>query len=200
MQLNIYFLDKLLVLTDSAVEFDDYYRMPSSELSRVNVLGRFEVVDTIVVQDRMIEYYIEQFVSEFKWVEAAGGLVENEKGETLMIYCYNHWDLPKGHIDEGEEPDTTAVREIAEETGVEGAKIVRFLCNTLHAYGVYGEWELKQTSWYLCSAKSCSTKAQKEEDIAAARWCSKEEVEENLRHSYPTIRNVFAAKEVTENE
>ena len=117
-----------------------------------------------------------------------------EMGETLMIYCYRHWDLPKGHIDPGEEPDTTAVREVAEETGVKGVKIVRFLCNTLHAYGVYGVWELKQTSWYLCTAESCPTKPQKEEDIPVAKCCSQEEVEENLRHSYPTIRNVFAAK------
>ena len=200
MQLKIYFLDKLLILTDSAVEIDDYYRMPSSELSRANVLKIFETANTIVVQDSMIEAYVEQFVSEFKYVEAAGGLVENEKGETLMIYCYRHWDLPKGHIDEGESAEVCAVREVAEETGVEGAKIVRFLCNTLHAYGVYGVWELKQTSWYLCSAENCPTKPQKEEDIAVAKWCSAEELEENLRHTYPTIRNVFAAKEATKNE
>ena len=200
MQLKIYFLDKLLILTDSAVEIDDYYRMPSSELSRANVLKIFETANTIVVQDSMIEAYVEQFVSEFKYVEAAGGLVENERGETLMIYCYRHWDLPKGHIDEGESAEVCAVREVAEETGVEGAKIVRFLCNTLHAYGVYGVWELKQTSWYLCSAENCPTKPQKEEDIAVAKWCSAEELEENLRHTYPTIRNVFAAKVATKNE
>ena len=200
MQLKIYFLDKLLILTDSAVDEKEYYRMPSSELSRANVLKIFETTNTIVVQDAMIEAYAEQFIGEFKWVEAAGGLVENEKGETLMIYCYRHWDLPKGHIDPGEEADTTAVREVAEETGVEGAKIVRFLCNTLHAYGVYGVWELKQTSWYLCTAESCPTKPQKEEDIAVAKWCSAEEVAENLQHSYPTIQNVFATKEATKNE
>ena len=200
MRKDIYFLDKHLILTDTAVEIEEYYRMPSSELSRANVLKIFEIANTVVVIDRMIEYYIEQFFSEFKYVEAAGGLVENERGETLMIYCYRHWDLPKGHIDEGEKADETAVREIAEETGVAGAKNVRFLCNTLHAYGVYGEWELKQTSWYLCTASNCPTKAQKEEDIAVAKWCSAEEVEENLLHSYPTIRNVFAAREAAKNE
>ena len=194
MQLKIYFLDKLLILTDSAVEIDDYYRMPSSELSRANVLKIFETANTIVVLDSMIEPYIEQFFSEFKWVEAAGGLVENEKGETLMIYCYRHWDLPKGHIDEGESADVCAVREVAEETGVKGAKIVRFLCNTMHAYGVYGVWELKRTSWFHLIAESCPTKPQKEEDIAIAKWCSPEEVEENLRSTYPTICNVFATK------
>ena len=194
MRTEIYFAHKVLILTDSPVEISDYYRMPSSELSRANVLKIFETTNTIVVLDSMIGPYIEQFISEFKWVEAAGGLVENEKGETLMIYCYRHWDLPKGHIDEGERADVCAVREVAEETGVVGTKIVRFLCNTLHAYGVYGVWELKRTSWYQLSAESCPTKPQKEEDIAIAKWCSPEEVEENLRGTYPTIRNVFAAK------
>ena len=194
MRTEIYFAHKVLILTDSPVEISDYYRMPSSELSRANVLKIFETANTIVVLDSMIEPYIEQFISEFKWVEAAGGLVENEKGETLMIYCYRHWDLPKGHIDEGESADVCAVREVAEETGVADAKIVRFLCNTMHAYGVYGVWELKRTSWFHLTAESCPTKPQKEEDIAIAKWCSPEEVEENLRSTYPTIRNVFAAK------
>lgn len=194
MRTEIYFAHKVLILTDSPVEISDYYRMPSSELSRANVLKIFETTNTIVVLDSMIEPYIEQFISEFKWVEAAGGLVENEKGETLMIYCYRHWDLPKGHIDEGESADVCAVREVAEETGVAGAKIVRFLCNTIHAYGVYGVWELKRTSWFYLTAESCPTKPQKEEDIAIAKWCTPEELEENLRSTYPTIRNVFAAK------
>ena len=194
MQLKIYFLDKLLILTDSPVEIDNYYRMPSSELSRANVLKIFETANTIVVQDAMIEAYAEQFIGEFKWVEAAGGLVENEKGETLMIYCYRHWDLPKGHIDEGESAEECAVREIAEETGVEGAKIVRFLCNTLHAYNVYGSWELKCTSWFEMRAEQCETKPQAEEDILQAKWCTVAEVEENLLATYPTIRNVFAER------
>ena len=198
MQLKIYFLHKLLILTDSPVEEEQYYRMPSSELSRANVLKIFETTNTIVVKDSMIDIFIEKFFSEFKYVEAAGGLVENERGETLMIYCYRHWDLPKGHIDEGESEEVCAVREVAEETGVAGAKIVRFLCNTFHAYGVYGVWELKRTAWYQLSAQSCPTKPQAEEDIAAAKWCSKEEVEENLLASYPTIRNVFATKKELE--
>lgn len=30
------------------------------------------------------------------------------------------WSLPKGHIEVGETPEVTAVREVAEETGIEG--------------------------------------------------------------------------------
>ena len=35
-----------------------------------------------------------------------------------------HWVLPKGHIDPGESPETTALRELVEETGVLG-EIIR---------------------------------------------------------------------------
>jgi ADP-ribose pyrophosphatase YjhB (NUDIX family) len=33
------------------------------------------------------------------------------------------WSLPKGHVEAGETPEVTAVREIAEETGIEGRVI-----------------------------------------------------------------------------
>ena len=194
MRIDIYFAHKVLILTDTPVEVEGGYRMPSSKLSRANVLKIFETTNTIIVIDKMIECYIDSFKSEFKYVEAAGGLVENEKGETLMIYCYRHWDLPKGHIDEGETADVCAVREVAEETGVEGAQVVRFLCNTYHTYNLYGAWELKRTSWFHLKAQNCPTKPQTEEDIAVAKWCSPEEIEENLRSTYPTIRNVFAER------
>ena len=194
MHTEIFFGDKMLILTDSPSGVEGACRMPSSYLSIANVLKFFETYNTIEVCDRAIEAIQEQFFAEFKYIEAAGGLVENERGETLMIFCYRRWDLPKGHIDEGESDEVCAVREVAEETGVEGAKIVRFLCNTFHAYGVYGVWELKRTAWFEMKASHCQTKPQAEEDILQAKWCSPEEVEENLRTTYPTIRNVFAAK------
>ena len=147
---------------------------------------------TIITSDP--KQTLEALCREFKVVHAAGGVVENEVGELLMIRLRNRWDLPKGHIDQGESDEVCAVREIAEETGVEGAKIVRFLCNTFHAYGVYGVWELKRTAWYEMSTNHCETKPQAEEDILQAKWCTPEEVEENLRTTYPTIRNVFATK------
>ena len=194
MRTDIFFTDKRLILTDTPSGVEGAYRLPSSYLSIANVLKFFETYNTIEVCDRAIEAIQEQFFAEFKYIEAAGGLVENERGETLMIFCYRRWDLPKGHIDEGESDEVCAVREVAEETGVEGAKIVRFLCNTFHAYGVYGVWELKRTAWFEMKASHCQTKPQAEEDILQAKWCSPDEVEENLRTTYPTIRNVFAAK------
>lgn len=194
MQTKIFFTDKTLILTDTPTTAEGAVRLPSSELSRANILKIFENANTIEVCDCAIEAVAERFLAEFKYVEAAGGVVCNEHGESLMIYRNNRWDLPKGHLDKGESDEACAVREIAEETGVEGAKIVRFLCNTLHAYGVYGVWELKRTAWYELSAPQSATKPQSEEGIVCAKWCSEAEVNENLRQTYPTIQSVFAAK------
>jgi len=37
---------------------------------------------------------------------------------TLMLRAFHHWDFPKGIREAGEEPLETAIREVAEETGV----------------------------------------------------------------------------------
>jgi len=37
---------------------------------------------------------------------------------TLLLRAYHHWDFPKGIREAGEEPMQTAIREVAEETGV----------------------------------------------------------------------------------
>ena len=194
MQTKIFFTDKALILTDTPVEVEGAVRLPSSELSKANVLKIFETTNSITVCDEAIEAVKERFFGEFKYVLAAGGVVRNERGESLMIYRNHRWDLPKGHVDGEESDEECAVREIAEETGVEGAKIVRFLCNTLHSFDVYGVWEIKRTAWYELEADTTETKPQAEEGISCAKWRSEEEVAENLKATYPTICEVFAAK------
>jgi 8-oxo-dGTP pyrophosphatase MutT (NUDIX family) len=36
----------------------------------------------------------------------------------LILDYGSHWDFPKGHVEAGEAPETTALRELAEETGI----------------------------------------------------------------------------------
>ena len=54
-----------------------------------------------------------------KKIIAAGGLVFNDKNELLMIFRRGKWDLPKGKLDEGEDIEDCAVREVKEETGLD---------------------------------------------------------------------------------
>lgn len=51
------------------------------------------------------------------------GVVIVRRGEggwlTLMLRAYRNWDFPKGLMETGEAPLGTAIREVAEETGIE---------------------------------------------------------------------------------
>ena len=39
---------------------------------------------------------------------------------TLLLRAWHHWDFPKGLCEAGEQPLEAAVRELAEETGIDG--------------------------------------------------------------------------------
>ncbi len=41
---------------------------------------------------------------------------DGRKEYLLLHYEASHWDFPKGHIEEGEDPKETAIREVKEET------------------------------------------------------------------------------------
>jgi 8-oxo-dGTP pyrophosphatase MutT (NUDIX family) len=58
------------------------------------------------------------------------------------------WALPKGIIDKGEKPEQTAVREVAEETGIE-ARLVTKLGDIRYVYTWAGERVFKVVSFYL---------------------------------------------------
>ncbi len=58
------------------------------------------------------------------------------------------WALPKGLIGPGEKPEATAVREVAEETGVTG-RLVEKLGDVRYVYTWRGERVFKVVSFYL---------------------------------------------------
>ena len=59
---------------------------------------------------------------------SAGGLVFDDHGRVAIIARHSRsghleWCLPKGHIEKGETPQQTAVREVHEETGILGGVV-----------------------------------------------------------------------------
>lgn len=50
---------------------------------------------------------------------------ENGNREYLLLhYPGGHWDLPKGHVEKGEDEKQTALRELEEETGITKVELI----------------------------------------------------------------------------
>lgn len=113
------------------------------------------------------------FVEYFKIIEAAGGLVKNDRNELLIIYRRGHWDLAKGKIDKNESKESAAIREVKEETGVENIELLREFDISHHVYrdSRYKKPVLKRTYWYEMLSLDEAFHPQAEEDILEVRWC-----------------------------
>jgi len=113
----------------------------------------------------------ESFCKGYEVIEAAGGIVENELKEVLLIHRKGFWDLPKGKIEPGETEDVAARREVREECGVVNLEIRQKLLVTYHAYVLQGKDILKVSHWYLMFCPGSETlKPQTEEDITEIKW------------------------------
>jgi 8-oxo-dGTP pyrophosphatase MutT (NUDIX family) len=128
-------------------------------------------------------------------IEAAGGLVLNERGNLLMIFRRGKWDLPKGKRDAGESIETCAVREVEEETGLAGVQLMKAVGQTNHSYldPFTNLPTLKITYWFMMYASSLQPLIpQTSEDITEIRWVSDAAMLALLEDSYPTIREIIA--------
>lgn len=149
-----------------------------------------EQTDTII-QDIAPEDVSAALQQMFKMVPAAGGIVTDD-GRCLMIERKGIPDLPKGHIEAGESPETAAMREVEEETGIGGLEIVNPLPSTWHVYLRDEVWELKQTYWYEMKS-SCinNSKPQTEEGITAVNWIDKSNINDFLSKTFRSISEIL---------
>lgn len=142
----------------------------------------------IIVKNLDFEKTFQQITKKMIHVPAAGGLVQNEKGEYLFIFRNNHLDLPKGHQEEGENLEVTAIREVEEETGLKDITLGEKLGVTYHTYKREGKRELKVTHWYKMSSKSTEALTpQEEEGIERVEWLSEEYLSEHKKEIYASL-------------
>jgi 8-oxo-dGTP pyrophosphatase MutT (NUDIX family) len=126
---------------------------------------------------------------------SAGGVVLNSKGQVLVVNQRGRsWSLPKGHLEEGEEPLAAAKREIYEETGIKNLELIKELGTYLrHKIGLDGKddlSEIKTLTFFLF--RTTSRKLQpKDPDNPEARWVDPDGVAPLLTH--PKDREFFAA-------
>ena len=190
---TIFFGDTELLITCD-VPSDGYHIVDAEafeSFSQAKIVKIVENSKYVAVVTPSPNHTFEALKAEFKWVEAAGGVVTNVAGDLLMIHLRGRWDLPKGHIESGESSRAAALREVVEETGIR-AEVVGSepLVCTYHTYNTYGEWELKRTTWWAMRSEGGEPKALSEEGITNAEWCQRATLRERLKTTYPTIKRL----------
>jgi 8-oxo-dGTP pyrophosphatase MutT (NUDIX family) len=109
---------------------------------------------------------------------AGGVLVRSVRGREMFAAIRPQgkaagvWALPKGLIDAGETPEATALREVWEETGVEGRPLEK-LGDVRYVYTWAGERVFKVVSFFLVRATRGRIGAISEAmrvEVAEARW------------------------------
>ena len=129
--------------------------------------------------------------------KAGGGLVYNAKGEVLFIFRNGKWDLPKGGTEKNETIEETAMREVEEETGVNGLSIKEKLQKTYHIFKRNGRYKLKITQWFEMQTNfEGITEGQAEEGIERVEWIHPKEIPTLLENSYENIKLLFEEKKV----
>jgi 8-oxo-dGTP pyrophosphatase MutT (NUDIX family) len=158
---------------------------------------RSESVSAVLSHPIPEEFWKEMFVPAFNPMPAAGGIViRNEK--LLFIFRNGKWDLPKGKIDQGESAEEAALREVAEECGIEGHRIIKKLPSTFHIYqspyiDSFGQWILKETHWFEMNYTGTKNGSpQTIENISEIRWFARKELEEVLANTYENLKSVIS--------
>lgn len=135
----------------------------------------------------------EYFFKNFEIIEAAGGIVQNEKKEILFINRLGKWDLPKGKIEAGEKEKESAVREVAEETGVKDLQLKKKIGETYHVYDAFGKHFLKVCHWYYMTCSSTQILIpQSVEDITEVKWVKTKDIKEPMENTYPSIKDILS--------
>ena len=134
-------------------------------------------INSVNVYGPNIKHIWKIFRIYFTEVGAAGGLVMHDSGKYLFIEKKGKLDLPKGHIEPGEDPEECAIREVMEECGISGHSIIKPLKLSYHTYSWEGISYLKRTHWYLMKYDGdMLTEPQIKEGITKVEWLSPDEL------------------------
>lgn len=128
---------------------------------------------------------------------SAGGLVVDLTGRpqcAAVIARVNRagrleWCLPKGHLESGETPEQAAVREIAEETGIEG-RVVASLGIIDYWFSADGRRVHKMVHHYLLEATggALSIEGDPDQEAVDAAWVPLDELGHRL--AFPNERRI----------
>jgi len=127
---------------------------------------------------------IEEVVRE----TTSGGIVFRRNAKTnqleilLIQDAKNRWTIPKGHVEEGEEPKQTAEREIREETGLQEMKVYNWLGKVNFRYRRSHTLVLMTMHIYLVEGQGDTDKLQGEDWLTDIKWLPSHEAVDKIAY------------------
>lgn len=183
--------DKPIILTtkvEQETNFKNYLLKTVNMAKVIRNLNKGDLNEVRLIHknpDKILKHFLKKLPN----VIAGGGKVFNDRGEILFIFRNNKWDLPKGKAEKKETIEETSIREVEEETGVEGLKITKPLDTTYHIFKRNGRYKIKITYWFeMKTDYDGKLNPQENEGITKVAWLDKKETKKALENSYANIK------------
>ena len=183
------FVNQNVIVLTNEIQFGTKLTvLPLKETSLDDIIKKLKKRKKIFLFHNNSKKLIFHFRKKLKVVKAGGGIVRNSKDQILFIYRRSRWDLPKGKMNKKESINETALREVEEETGVRGLKIIDFIKDTYHIFKKGKKYYLKETSWFNMETNyNDKLKPEIKEGITKVVWKSKTQVK-NIKNTFPNIK------------
>lgn len=197
---KVFVFDKLIILSGEPVNDPKYqsvkqvlaFSKKDLKAAWTDFINDHSSLKLVLYNNGNSERLLDDFISLFWYVEAAGGMVYNTKGERLFIHRFGKWDLPKGKIEKNETKPEAALREVREETGLNELEIINELPSTFHIFDYKGKKVLKRTYWFkMLYSGNSSPMPQIEEEIVEAIWIADSEIQKVLSNTYASLRELI---------
>lgn len=111
---------------------------------------------------------------------SSGGVIFQKKDDTFLVALISvkegkFWCLPKGLLDKGETPEMTAVREVREESGLNG-RILEKLGDITYWYYIRGEnTKCRKTVHFFLMEYESGDTSQHDLEVDGAEWFTLDE-------------------------
>lgn len=111
--------------------------------------------------------------------KSCGCIIIDNNSVLLVKHNAGHWDFPKGHVENNETEEQTALREVKEETNIDVEIIpgYRYIIEYSPKEDV-----LKQVVFFIAKKISSEIKAQ-ESEISEIKWLKIDEAVEQITHN-----------------
>jgi bis(5'-nucleosidyl)-tetraphosphatase len=118
-----------------------------------------------------------------KFEKSCGAVVYNTLGDSLEFLIIKHkngehWGFPKGHVEQGESEEETAIREVYEETGIKIKITTGFIHRMKYSPKV---GTVKEVVYFIGASRDKEVKCQ-ESEIEDFKWLKLRDAVDNVTH------------------